>query len=355
MTLARIRSPICTAPTSWFVASTTRTQVMPRNSISSTASTASASGRTVRGAVCITSRAVSGRRSPPFSIRRRKSPSVKMPSSAPLPSTTADAPSPLALISRIRALRATSGATCGKSAPLRITSLTWVSSLRPSAPPGCERAKSSALKPRASSSATASASPKASCAVVLAVGARLSGQASLSTLLSSVTPECRASVDCRPPVMATSGTPRRLSTGRMAVSSSLSPLLEIASTTSAAVIMPRSPWLASAGCTKMAGVPVDASVAAILRPMWPLLPMPITTTRPLHSSICCTACAKGAPVRALRPSTAAASMSKVSCASRTACAASNGGVREGGDVIQARFYRPTRPESCLYPGPPVVA
>ena len=66
----------------------------------------------------------------------------------------------------------------------------------------------------------------------------------------------------------------------MAAISSDSPLLEIASTRSAAVIMPRSPWLASAGCTNMAGVPVDASVAAILRPIWPLLPMPITTTRP---------------------------------------------------------------------------
>ncbi len=63
----------------------------------------------------------------------------------------------------------------------------------------------------------------------------------------------------------------------------------MASTTSPAMTMPRSPWLASAGCTNNAGVPVDASVAAILRPTWPLLPMPITTTRPRHSSIACTA------------------------------------------------------------------
>ena len=35
----------------------------------------------------------------------------------------------------------------------------------------------------------------------------------------------------------------------------------------------------------MAGVPVDASVAAILRPTWPLLPMPMTTTRPRTPSI----------------------------------------------------------------------
>ena len=49
----------------------------------------------------------------------------------------------------------------------------------------------------------------------------------------------------------------------------------------AGVIMPRSPWLASAGWTKSAGVPVEARVAAILRATWPLLPMPVTTTRPV--------------------------------------------------------------------------
>jgi hypothetical protein len=35
--------------------------------------------------------------------------------------------------------------------------------------------------------------------------------------------------------------------------------------TSSDVIMPRSPWLASAAWTKKAGVPVEARVAAILR------------------------------------------------------------------------------------------
>ena len=58
-------------------------------------------------------------------------------------------------------------------------------------------------------------------------------------------------------------------TGRIVSSSSVSPELERASTTSAAVIMPMSPWLASAGCRKNAGVPVLASVAAILLPTWP--------------------------------------------------------------------------------------
>ena len=44
--------------------------------------------------------------------------------------------------------------------------------------------------------------------------------------------------------------------------------------------MPRSPWLASLGCTKKAGVPVEAKVAASFWPMCPLLPMPVTMTRP---------------------------------------------------------------------------
>ncbi len=110
----------------------------------------------------------------------------------------------------------------------------------------------------------------------------------------------------------------------MAASSSLSPLLLMASTTSPAMTMPRSPWLASAGCTKKAGVPVEASVAAVLRPTWPLLPMPITTTRPRHSSIACTARAKPSPWRAASASSARASISKVRCARRSARSASKG-------------------------------
>ena len=86
--------------------------------------------------------------------------------------------------------------------PLRITSRTRVSSRRPSAPPGCERAKSSTEKPRASSSATASASPSASAAVVLAVGARSSGQASSSTAASRCTSAACASEECALPVIA---------------------------------------------------------------------------------------------------------------------------------------------------------
>src|SRR3546814_177801 len=66
----------------------------------------------------------------------------------------------------------------------------------------------------------------------------------------------------------------------MSLSSSVLPEFDSAMTPSRAVIMPRSPWLASPGWTKRAGVPVEARVAAILRATWPLLPMPVTVTRP---------------------------------------------------------------------------
>ena len=105
----------------------------------------------------------------------------------------------------------------------------------------------------------------------------------------------RASTESIRPVMLTSVTPRRFNAGSSAPISSLSPELEIASTTSPGVTMPRSPWLASPGCTNIAGVPVDASVAAILRPTWPLLPMPITTTRPVQRSMASAARPKLSP------------------------------------------------------------
>ena len=60
------------------------------------------------------------------------------------------------------------------------------------------------------------------------------------------------------------GAPIRLINGRIVVISTVLPELDIANTTSFPVIMPKSPWLASPGCTKNEGVPVLASVAAIL-------------------------------------------------------------------------------------------
>ena len=138
--------------------------------------------------------------------------------------------------------------------------------------------------------------------------------------------------------MAISGTPWRLSTGTTRASSSLSPLLLMASTTSCCVTMPKSPCPASAGCTNMAGVPVEASVAAILRPTCPLLPMPIITTRPCAASmvataaaICCAAC--GSCRRRAACCKAAASMLNVSCASCKARAVFSGQAGKGGVLV----------------------
>ncbi len=178
---------------------------------------------------------------------------------------------------------------------MRMTSRTRVSSRRPSAPPGCERAKSSTEKPRASSTVSASASPSASAAVVLAVGASPSGQASLSTLASRCTSAACASDDRSLPVSAISLAPWRFRCGISSTSSSVSPEFDSSSTTSSGVIMPRSPWPASAAWTKNAGVPVEASVAASLRAMWPDLPMPVTTTRPRQPKIARAAATNASP------------------------------------------------------------
>ena len=106
---------------------------------------------------------------------------------------------------------------------VRMTSLTCVSSRRPSDPPGCDRAKSSTEKPRASSSVSASASPSARAAVVLAVGASPSGQASASTLASRWTSAACASDECSLPVSAINRAPWRLRCGSSETSSSVSP------------------------------------------------------------------------------------------------------------------------------------
>ena len=88
--------------------------------------------------------------------------------------------------------------------------------------------------------------------------------------------------------------------------------------TSSRWIMPRSPWLASAECTKYAGVPVLESVEAILRAMWPDLPMPLTITRPRQSRIRETAARKRSSSRAISARTASASMASTLRASSSA-------------------------------------
>ena len=68
--------------------------------------------------------------------------------------------------------------------------------------------------------------------------------------------------------------------GRSIFISGVLPLLEMHTTTSFGWMMPKSPWMASAACMKMAGVPVEFSVATIFCPMMALLPMPVTMMRP---------------------------------------------------------------------------
>jgi hypothetical protein len=87
----------------------------------------------------------------------------------------------------------------------------------------------------------ARASPMASAAVVLDVGARFIGQASSATPTSRITSACRASVEVGLPVRRMSCTPSRLMAGSTARTSSVSPELDRARMRSSFATMPMSP------------------------------------------------------------------------------------------------------------------
>ena len=222
------------APMGRLSASTTIRAPPPIRCVSSnrTASAASMSAVTVLGDRVMNSAMVACLMSMSRSSVRRRSPSVNRPASRPLPSVTPVMPRPLLVISSRASRSAASSSTSGSASPVCMMSATVTSRRRPSEPPGCERAKSSAVKFRASSRAIASASPMARQAVVDEVGASSSGQASSATPTSICTSARRASVDSGLPVMAISGTPRRLSSGRMVRISPVSPEFDSASTTS---------------------------------------------------------------------------------------------------------------------------
>ena len=133
---------------------------------------------------------------------------------------------------------------------------------------------------RACTKATANASPSARVAVVLEVGARLSGQASCDLPRVKIISAAWGSIPRLSRLILISGIFKCLTTGKSIFISSDSPELEMASNTSPLTNIPRSPCPASPGCIKNDGVPVDANVAAILRPINPDLPIPVTTTRP---------------------------------------------------------------------------
>ena len=116
---------------------------------------------------------------PPFNALRRKSPSVKIPVSTPFAPVSATAPLLALVIAKIASCTVVffSGST-GHASSLRMMSFTRSKSVRPSVPAGWNLAKSSRVTPRLSSNTIARASPRASAAVVLAVGARARGHAS---------------------------------------------------------------------------------------------------------------------------------------------------------------------------------
>ena len=150
-------------------------------------------------------------------------------------------PRPFAVISYSASIRTAEAGTFGISLPLTMTSLTRSNSCRPSAPPGCEKANSSAVKPLASSTAMAKASPITSAAVVLAVGARFRGQASVLMAASRWTSDAPASSEVASPVMLMSVTLSLLISGNNVRISLVPPLLDSARTQSLRVIIPISP------------------------------------------------------------------------------------------------------------------
>src|SRR6267378_1979034 len=191
-----------------------------------------------------------------------------------------------------------------------MTSATRSSSLRPNVPPGWSAAKSSRRKPFTSRSVTARASPSASAAVVLAVGARVSGHASSLTVASRTTLAWRARTESGAPVTAMMGTPSRFSCSTRPNSSSVEPLLESRTATSSFPTMPRSPCNESTGCKNVAGVPVEVKVAAILWAIRPDFPTPETITRPLAAARISMARANATPRLSASAWTAAASSAR---------------------------------------------
>ena len=140
---------------------------------------------------------------------RRRSPSVTMPSSRPPVVDDAGHAEPLAghLVNDVRHRRVATRRAGRRRR--RASALRRASGVRPSRPPGCRSAKCSASEALALRQRHASASPSASAAVVLAVGARFIGHASSATWQLSVTSDAWPSVDCGCPVSAISRAPIR--------------------------------------------------------------------------------------------------------------------------------------------------
>jgi hypothetical protein len=104
-------------------------------------------------------------------------------------------------------------------------------------------------------------------------------------------------------------------------------------------------------------VPVDAKVAAILRATWPLLPIPVTMTRPRIAASSSTPAAKRPSrpaINAVNPSismprtrraTAMLALSVISSVGMVASLGMNLGVVVEGSVKPRRFAGPPEPEA----------
>ncbi|MNL16874.1 hypothetical protein D3C87_1379340 [compost metagenome] len=155
------------------------------------------------------------------------------------------------------------------------------------------------------------ASPRASCAVVLVVGARLCGQASFSKAVFRIRSACSARKEPNSPTIPIKRLPDVLSKGTSTLISGVLPLFERQIMTSFIWIMPKSPWMASAACINMAGVPVELKVATIFWAIMALLPIPVTITRPLQCKMLVTTFSKSLSIFLATFNIAAASSSKV--------------------------------------------
>ncbi len=164
----------------------------------------------------------------------------------------------------------------------------------------------------------ASASPIASAAAVEAVGARFNEHASSFTAMSRTMSLALASVERILAVRAISRIPIRFTDSRISTSSSVSPLAEIASSTSSDASAPRSPCNASAAWRKIEGVPVLENVADIFRPIRPDFPIPVTTTRPSHAYKSSTALSNRSSSRSINPAIASASIRRTRFAEASA-------------------------------------
>ena len=117
-------------------------------------------------------------------------------------------PKPLADISASASDIVVPSGFSGSSSPVCIRSDVCLS-IAPSLPPGWKFANSSAVKPRLSKSAIASASPIAACISVEVVGARLCGQASRAFGSSSTIRAAAPNEDCAFDVNAIIGMAKR--------------------------------------------------------------------------------------------------------------------------------------------------